>query len=145
MAININQWSPDTCGCTIEYSWDDSVSAELRTHSATRIVKACLAHDGLKNDTANHYDKVRNENVRKNKAHGQLLALSQIGDVVLQPNGETYFQLKNGITINYSFTGTGADRVLSVSVVGYNLSTTQKNTLTAWCETNLGVGKVIIN
>lgn len=44
MAININRWSPDTCSCVVEYSWDDSVPAEQRVHKLHRIVTACPEH-----------------------------------------------------------------------------------------------------
>lgn len=66
-------WSPDTCGCQIEYEWDDSVSQEDRTHSVSNIVKACSIHNHHA-EKENHYADVLNENTSKNKAISLLVA-----------------------------------------------------------------------
>lgn len=65
-------WSPDTCGCQIEYQWDDSVPQDQRVHSVGTIVKACPVHQHHTNKEA-HYQDVLDENQSKNKAIGLLL------------------------------------------------------------------------
>ena len=72
MTIQRNLWSPDTCGCQIEYEWDDSVPQEQRIHSASKIVKACSIHQHH-NDKDAHYQDVLDENQSKNKAVGLLI------------------------------------------------------------------------
>lgn len=52
--------------------------------------------------------------------------------------------LKNGIEINYNWTGLGANRILTITVTGFNLTNQQKNTIQNLCNTKFGVGKVII-
>ena len=71
MTIQKTQWSPDTCRCSIEYEWDDSVSAELRTHTMASIQK-CTIHSSLTDSNA--YVAVVDENQSKNKAIGLLIS-----------------------------------------------------------------------
>lgn len=60
-------WSPDTCDCQIEYQWDDAVSEEKRTHTASRIIRACAIHQ-VHTDKDEHFDDVLQENQSKNQA-----------------------------------------------------------------------------
>lgn len=71
MTIQTTRWRPDTCGCTIDYEWDDSVSQELRVHTVKEISK-CIYHQALGLPEA--YTAVQEENASKNKA------LAYIGD-----------------------------------------------------------------
>lgn len=45
MATQITTWSPDTCQCVLQYSWDDTVSPPVNTFFA--VVKACQFHNVL--------------------------------------------------------------------------------------------------
>jgi hypothetical protein len=54
----MTRWSPDTCGCVIEY--DDQVRV-------TAVVKKCTKHAGTKDD-ATHLETVLAHNRRKNAA-----------------------------------------------------------------------------
>lgn len=58
-------WRPDTCSCVIEYEWDDAVPAEQRTHTISNIIGKCKHHNTTTSHEE-HYDKVLNENRRKN-------------------------------------------------------------------------------
>src|ERR1041384_4144040 len=74
MTLNVTRWSPDHCGCTIDYEWDSSVPVEERVHTARRIVKKCPAHstpDII--DHHDHFDTVLKENQRKNRLHGEIM------------------------------------------------------------------------
>lgn len=44
MAIKVTQWCPDTCGCVLEYAWDDSFPVEERVHTGHRVVTECELH-----------------------------------------------------------------------------------------------------
>ena len=72
MTIQRTIWSPDTCGCRIEYSWDDSIPQEERVHSVSKIIKACQHHESHPNKEI-HYEDVMAENQSKNKAIGKLI------------------------------------------------------------------------
>lgn len=63
-------WSPDTCGCVIEYDWDTDTSEDERVHTVSKIVKECPLHKGL--DIKTHYVTVLEENTRKNLAVGEI-------------------------------------------------------------------------
>lgn len=68
--IRVTRWSPDTCGCVLEYEWDDAQDEKTRTHSFKRVVKLCEHHKALAVDKA--YDQVVSENTRKNIVFGEV-------------------------------------------------------------------------
>jgi len=68
MATKITRWSPDTCQCVLEYTWDSDTPAETRTHTFHRVVRSCPAHVTLQG--ANKYNEVKNENQNKNRGVG---------------------------------------------------------------------------
>ncbi len=70
--IKTTTWSPDTCGCKIEYDWDTEVSQASRTHTLKQFVKRCPAHDTGTEAVA--YAAVTDENTRKNRLRGAILA-----------------------------------------------------------------------
>ncbi len=43
MAKHLTRWRPDTCGCVIEYEWDDAEAEEARQHVPKKI-DACPDH-----------------------------------------------------------------------------------------------------
>lgn len=47
MAIQITTWSPSTCDCTFQYSWDDTTSEADRVHTFFAAVKVCSFHQDL--------------------------------------------------------------------------------------------------
>lgn len=51
MVINITRWSPDTCGCVIDVSWDDSVPGEQRKTEHYATVEVCPIHESLATKT----------------------------------------------------------------------------------------------
>lgn len=67
--IRTTRWSPDTCGCVLEYSWDDSQPQDSRDHSFARAVRICEAH--ASSDPAAAFEQVKSENVVKNIAQGE--------------------------------------------------------------------------
>jgi hypothetical protein len=66
MAEQVTTWRPDTCNCTISYSWDDSVPAEKRVHTYIThdSETLCEAHAHL--DSTEAFDSLVTENVSKN-------------------------------------------------------------------------------
>jgi hypothetical protein len=44
MTIKINSWKPDTCGCILHYTWDDSVSQDQIKTEFFAIEHACPEH-----------------------------------------------------------------------------------------------------
>lgn len=54
MAIRRTTWQPDTCGCILEYDWDDSLPVDQRVHIPATAI-ACSLHLAHAGDlTGNH-------------------------------------------------------------------------------------------
>jgi len=63
MKMNVTRWSPDTCGCIIEYEWDSDLPENERTHNAVHTIP-CELHRGKTHKEL--FDHVGEENRRKN-------------------------------------------------------------------------------
>jgi len=140
MVINTTRWSPDTCSCIIEYSWDSTEPESTRTHTLSNFVNVCSFHSGLANNTT-RWNTVLEENPRKNIAYQLILDNGPAGlsDIV---DGSK--QLKNGITINTLWSGTAPNRVLTITVTGLTLTQNQKNSIQTFLNNRFGAGKVLI-
>ncbi len=130
MAIRTTRWSPDTCGCVVEYSWDDTVAADQRAHTTTRVTP-CVAHPNAQQHVgADPFSAATvwgDENVgRKSRLEARLLAATVIG---LKPGSYAWFF--------------DAQRVLNVSLP--SLSAAQKQAAQTWCDNNIGAGKVLVS
>lgn len=132
-------WRPDTCACVIEQSV--SGSGESAVVSMTRFLSKCPAHEAL--DDVAAYDAVYagpdGENKRKNQLEAALLASDQLGLSDIQPDGTRTW--KPGHAFSWSFTGTGAKRVLNVEVKGAVLD---KQATQSLADEVGGEGKVVI-
>ena len=139
MTLNRTRWSPDTCGCVIEYEWDDSVPEDQRTHSLSNVVSKCPAHAALTDN--NTFSSVLDENPRKNNALNHVLdnAPTALFDVI---NGAR--QLKESINFSFSWSGIAPDRVLTISFTGITLTTNQRNAIQAALTNRFGFGKVLL-
>ena len=116
-------WSPDTCDkCVIVYEWDDTVSQELRTHTPVSVVNE---HQDFKSDTMKvKYDKILEENQRKNIAVGEIIK-----------NNPAI----NGEAIGFSY---DAQHKLHLTVPG--LTAQEKINAQNSVDTKVGNGKVIL-
>ena len=74
MATKTTKYSPDTCDCVIEYTWDDSVPADIRTHTLSTYINKCSAHSGLATDQ-DRWNSIFEENPRKGQALQLVLKL----------------------------------------------------------------------
>lgn len=118
----VTRWSPDTCGCVLEYEWDDSQDENTRTHSFKRIIKACPEHAALAGKP--HYDQVLLENTRKN------IAFDEIQKAHPQVTLDNYLWFFD------------KDRVLQVSLMGVDLPEAAKRGLQTALDARFGAGKV---
>jgi hypothetical protein len=72
----ITRFSPDTCGCVLEFAWDSRSSEDGRKHLPADIVHACKHHehhvkDGKK--VEEHHHEVFAENRHKNEVLAHVL------------------------------------------------------------------------
>jgi len=133
MALKAMQWSPDTCGCTVEEYWDPANPQAGKTFS--RVVKRCPEHSTV-DDSALYgvlYANPDGENKRKNRARA---FLEDIGIDFSQGSGEDMV---------WNFTGSGASRVLHVSLVKGTLTTAQRTSLATKALDEFGSGKMAID
>lgn len=102
----ITRWRPDTCGCIIEYEWDDSEAEDSRTHtlrSESSIPCAIHAADGEE-----LMNVVLTENQTKNQVRQSLLHEA----ASLRKNDAEF---RDGVEFQYSF---NENRQLVVDLVG---------------------------
>ena len=89
------RWSPDTCKCVLEYTWDDAQDENSRVHTPSNVIKACSFHIGL--SLADHYKAVKGENMRKNILHGKILGgVPSVAQDVIQVDGSVIKEFKPG-------------------------------------------------
>jgi hypothetical protein len=111
--IHTTRWQPDTCGCVVEYEWDDSVDEKTRVHSLTKITR-CPYHETLTKNGA--YSAVIDENTTKNKVHGIVLEnFPDLVNEVKNDDGSISKRLKPEVEFKWSF---DVDRKLQVELVG---------------------------
>lgn len=143
--IQTTTWSPDTCPCTLHYSWDDSVPADQRVHTP---VESVTTHDGTvlltkrcqyhvtSNIVEGLHGLVIGENQRKNNVHADLLASFKSALGTTGPNGNIVF--KDNV-ISWSFDG---NRDVVISVKG--LTTNQLNNAQSAANAKYGAGKITV-
>lgn len=118
--IRTCRWSLDTCGCVIDQRYDDADYAGTMTVLG---IQRCEFHASL--STADAPVHAIGQMKRKNEAQQRL--------------EET---IPGATLVNWSFSGTGADRVLTV-VIG-NITQNQANQIQNWADTKFGAGRVIV-
>ena len=119
----MTRWSPDTCSCVIDYTDDGNFTL-------VAIVSLGDEHSGLSDDET--YAAVKDENTKKNK----MLSLASALSVSITPSVFTS-------SVSWSFSGSGKTRVLTIDF-GPQLSSLQKTTLQTTCDTQFGVGAVVV-
>src|ERR1041384_5092005 len=148
MGAHTNIWSPDTCDCSIEFEFDDAVSANERVHIGKRIIKRCPAHQPEHfTDCHDHYNSVLSENQRKNILLGKLIeAHPEISKTL--DNGAKV--LREDIDYVHSFTGVGKNRVLDVNLVDkkeipdFILQKKHRDSINKIAKETFGEGKVAV-
>ena len=125
MAIQINEWRPDTCTCIIEFQFEDALPQEQRIHTVHRIVTRGKEHETVLTAEV-LYQATLDENRRKN---GTLEILT------------TEDSSLEGSKIQWSFT---AGRTLEIRFVDVQISNKTKTDVQELCDTEFGLGKVVI-
>ncbi len=130
MTIQTTTWTPDTCTCTVTYTWDDTVAQNLRVHTFQSVVTQGAEHSALPGATL--WSTITLENTTKNQIQPLVQQIAPGIDVT------TWLQ-----QVTWSFSGSGAARVLTVNF-GSLLTSAQKAQLQTVCDTTFGTGKIII-
>ena len=135
MTIQITRWTLDTCGCSVEYQWDDAVTQDLRVHTLANVVSKCARHTLLGEAGAAHWNRISEENPRKNRLLGRLVAQFP---ALTRTDADGNVVLKDGaVSAVYD-----ANHVLVVTIPV--LTVPQRTAAQTWADANLGIGKVIV-
>ena len=116
MAKRTQRWIPDTCDqqspCIVIEEYDDSVPDE--PFVCKTVERKCAVHQEVADNEL--YATILGENQRKNKMHGKLLETDGLFELVTNEAGDVRRKFVNDAEMEWSFTGTGKDRVLHVEV-----------------------------
>lgn len=138
MTIKLIGWQLDTCGCYIIEQYD--TADPTLTKTVQSVPKKCTAHTATLDQ--NIYTVVRDENSRWAVTPQIIIdnGPSTLYDV--QTDGSRQF--KQNISVNWSWSGTAPNRVLTVTITGVTLNNTQKTTIQNIFNTKFGTGKVVL-
>ena len=114
---NVTRWSPDTCGCVLDFEWDTDDDPASRTHTIKNIIKKCPVHQSL--SVGDTWDAVQDENKRKNRVLKAIFdnVSSAVEEVV--EGGQTVKKLKGNREYKWSF---DPDRTLAIDLVNFTLA-----------------------
>lgn len=137
MALRTQRWSLDTCDCVYDQQYDDADYAG--TNVVTNHVRVCAAHQAIAfaPDRPTH---AIIQNKRKNRVFARLQEAFESDLYDRAADGA--LTLRNGATVEWEFSGVGVDRVLTVTITG--LGAVKKALAQAWCDNNLGAGRVVV-
>lgn len=119
------RWSPDTCGCAVTFTWDDSANEEKRVHAFDRAETVCAEHEGLAPEDV--YEAILAENQSKNRALGQIAAQFPNQTVTtIQPDGTLGEAWKPGCEPSWDFGKPDATGVRALVLTTPGLSKTER-------------------
>ena len=118
--IKTNRWTPDTCACEIDFTWDDELPEARRVHTGSAVAEACPAHEASRDDPRAHYGLVLEENQRKNDVLRHIFeAIPSAIETIIQPDGSAAPRLARGKEYLWEF---DADRNLVVTLPGFTVA-----------------------
>lgn len=138
-------WKPDTCDCLVEEIYEGT-----NIVGGGQVLRKCSVHQAVPdvNLYGILYSNPDGENKRKNLLRRALLGFEgfslNLEETKTNPDGSTYLEFKNGITVTFTWTGEGDSRVLQLQITGVNLTTNQRNLVRNFCDTRFGVGRVVL-
>ena len=138
--LHTTRWTPDTCSCIFEYTWDDTEPQDSRTHNLKQVVQACAEHQGGTESTV--WNTVSEENPRKNKAIAEII--ERAPDIYVDVAQDGTRTLKPGITIDFEWSGIAPNRVIRMIVKGVTLPQNHFDALQTRLNNRFGAGKAIL-
>lgn len=135
-------WKPDTCDCKVEELYNGTQIIGMG-----QVLNKCPAHQSIPDNElyAVIYTNPDSEQKRKNLFHGHLLDNPKLAKLVTKPDGQEVREFNSGISYEWSFSGTGKDRILNVNIKNNNLSANEKKALKDFADANFGNGKIEIS
>ena len=122
MALKVTTWSPDTCGCSFDYEWDDEQPQAEREHHFKKVVRECKSHSHLKgNNKKDMFESSLEENRRKNLAIAEFMDKEKDTATTTRTiRGDVVTALNEEIDIQWDWEGKAPNRKLILKVRGYD-------------------------
>lgn len=113
MVKKITRWTADTCGCILEYEWDDDGNNDDdKVHTFHAAPHICGGHLAVEAKTERGkekvYEAVKRENTDKNLAFKTIVEETSFGEEVIV-RGDHVRRLKESLEFEYKFTGDDAE------------------------------------
>ena len=139
MTLRTQRWSPDTCDCKLDMQYDDNIGMDGNS-TILDSSTICAQHTGKTklNILASAY---LDHNVRKNKLMGHI---TDNFTAQLTKLGISGSPIPDDSKFTLSWSGTGDNRVLTITIASGILTTQQKSTLQTAVNTLFGTGKVVV-
>lgn len=141
MALTTREWKLDTCECIVEYSYDDSLPNDQVVYNANKVIHKCPDHQSI-NTNSGLWNVLTEENPRRNIARKILLNNAPASVYDLRPDGVSRM-FKPGVDVDFKWSGTVPDRVLTITLIGVTLTANQKNAAQNFLDNRFPPGKVI--
>lgn len=139
-----NEWYPDTCDCGIQIVFDDDIpEGQPKDNLFFSKLQPCQYHPNLEGNTLYNVVKAENNTIQ-NLRKWLYENVTSMQEIHTKSDGTTYFDLKQGISINQSWSGFDSNRMVTISFDGVSLTVNQKNLIQDFCNQNFGNGKVLI-
>ena len=132
-------WKPDTCDCCVEEVYSGTAITGMGV-----VVSKCANHAAVPDNQLYGVLHTNSDSEQKRKNKLEAFILSQGIAAFMQQNAEGNWEWKPGIGLTWSWTGSGANRVITIGLYGATLTAGQKTTAQNWCNTQFGAGKVVI-
>lgn len=121
----INKWSPDTCGCVINYSWDRDSSENGRVHTFEGSDRKCQDHGNFMEQDL--YNVVVEENQRKNIVLQHALDnIPRFTQQKIDRKGQTTNIKRDDLEYSFFFDGVAPNRILNVMFAPDHLTGPEK-------------------
>jgi hypothetical protein len=127
MVLKTTTWTPDTCGCTLSYEWDDDGNDNVdKVHTFKQVDRVGVEHIDVDTQLGHEelFNKVKEENNRKNKIYKVFIEeVDDIAGLITQKDGSQIRQLLPNIDFEYTFTGSALDTGGRTIEIGFNDTT----------------------
>lgn len=155
--VKYQHWVPMTCGCEIEFSFDEGTDWQnvqviaQRTDAAGNVRKTMLCANHQNVPLSDIHATIWDEHKRKEAARAYILAnVSSVTQTFTNADGSTYRDFKPGITFQVTFTGTDKNRIVNVSLPGAPTGTITNSIKTAFNALLVAInplwsGKVVLS
>lgn len=140
------RWTLDTCGCVLEIDWDPAVPPASRTHTLATVVTACPLHPLAVSPVGATVESDQIAPAADNRRVGRAVAaaMARLPAKLQQTDADGTVRLREGVGLEWTFSGTGATRVVTLRFPGVTFTNAERNQVQGAIDTAVGVGKAVL-